>query len=132
MKISVLIPVKNGQVFLSECLQSIENQHFSDFEVIFIDDHSTDQTYTQLIELLKGKNNMSVFRNPSAGLVEALNYGILQSSGEYIARMDIDDIMLPSRLEQQARILDIYPTVAVCASSFEFFGDDKGIHRYSE
>lgn len=132
MKVSVLIPVKNGQKFLLECLKSIESQSFSDFEVVFIDDHSTDQTYIQLIDLLKGKDNMNVFHNPSVGLVEALNYGILLSRGDYIARMDIDDIMLPYRLERQVQILDRHPTVAVCASSFELFGGDKGVHRYSE
>lgn len=107
-KVTVLMPVYNGEKYLKEAIDSILTQTFTDFEFLIINDGSTDKTeriiksYTdQRIKLIKNKVNK--------GIVTALNKGIRLAKGEYIARMDCDDLSLPKRLESEVTFLDKNP-----------------------
>ena len=92
-KFSVIIPCYNSWQFMERGLRSLEEQSFSDFEVIFVDDCSTDDTYSRLITYQQSSTmNISVFRNEkNSGPGEARNNGIKRAQGEYLAFLDSDD-----------------------------------------
>ncbi|RTL12959.1 MAG: glycosyltransferase [Neisseriaceae bacterium] len=116
-KISVVMPVYNAAPYLKESVESILNQTFSDFEFIIIDDCSTDNSYNLLQTYAKKDLRVKLFRNEkNEGLPKTLNLGVSLSSGEYIARMDADDISLPVRLLKQLAFMEKNPTIAMCGS----------------
>ena len=101
-KVSIIMSVYNGEEFLHDSVESILSQTFTDFEFIIIDDKSTDKTS----DILKGYSfkdpRIKIITNEkNLGLTKSLNIGIKESSGEYIARMDADDISYPERLQKQ-------------------------------
>ena len=99
--ISVVLPVYNGEKYLGAAIDSILAQTFSDFELILIDDGSTDGSCKILNEYQKRDARLRVFSRENRGLVATLNEGIDFSRGSWIARMDQDDIALPHRFERQ-------------------------------
>ena len=96
--ISILMPVKNTAPFLNECLDSIINQSETDFELIAIDDHSTDESHSILNEYSIKDKRVKVFKNLGIGIIEALRLAYSKSSGNYISRMDADDVMSLDKL----------------------------------
>ena len=127
-KVSVLLPVHNAAAYLREAIDSILAQHFTDFEFLILNDGSTDaseeiiHSYTDpRIRYVKNKTNV--------GLVATLNRGIEMAQGEYIARMDADDISLPERFTRQVAFLDQHPEVGACGTAFQFFGDSTYVSR---
>ncbi|MCW5875594.1 MAG: glycosyltransferase [Anaerolineales bacterium] len=111
-KVSVVMAVHNGELYLSEALDSIFQQSLRDFEFLVIDDASTDGTAEILAACTDPR--LHIHTNKSQlGLAASLNLGLEQARGEYIARMDHDDISLPRRLEMQASYLDEHPDVDV-------------------
>lgn len=121
-RVSVLMPVRNGALFLREALESILAQTFADFELLAIDDGSTDATAELLAEHARRDVRLRVERQDAHGLTATLNRGIALARGSYIARFDADDVALPQRLEKQVRFLDANPGVAGVGSRFESFG----------
>jgi len=120
-KVTVLLPVYNAEKYLAESIQSIVRQTFSDFEFLIVDDGSTDGSRA-IIESF-GDPRVRVLKNPERlKLSGALNRGIREAKGKYIARMDADDIAMPGRLEQQIRFMEQHPDVGVCGSAIEIFG----------
>jgi glycosyltransferase involved in cell wall biosynthesis len=114
-KISIIMSVYNGEKYLHEAVDSILNQTFEDFEFIINDDGSTDRTANILDEFtdhriirLKNKKNI--------GLAASLNKEIAMACGEYLARMDADDIALPDRFSKQIAYLQDHPSVGVLGS----------------
>lgn len=106
-KISVVLPVYNAVGFLKDCLESILNQTYQDFEFIIVDDHSTDGSYEILEQYAKRHKKIKLFRNKkNKGVSEAVKKAISLSRGEYIARMDADDISFPTRFEKQIDYLE--------------------------
>lgn len=122
MKVTILLPVYNGEKYIKECLYSIMQQTFSDFEVLIIDDGSTDKT-SSIIETVNDDRIKMVRR--THGFIDSLNYGLSEARGEYIARMDADDIMMPNRIETQVKLLDDKPEITVCSSWIKLNG--KGL-----
>lgn len=114
-KVTVLMPVYNGRKYLREAIDSILGQTFPDFEFLIIDDGSVDGSL-KLIRSYDDSRIRVVIHERNQGLVATLNEGISLSSGEYIARMDCDDISLPERLAKQVELMDSDPTVAVCGT----------------
>ena len=114
-KVTVLMPVYNASRFLIEAVNSMLNQTFTDFEFLIINDGSTDGSDEMLKtffdERIRVINNIG-----NEGLIRTLNKGIALSKGEYIARMDADDISLPGRLEKQVQFLDANKDVAILAT----------------
>ena len=95
---SIIIPCYNSEKYVHKCIQSIAKQTFKDFEAIFIDDCSQDQTISK-IKLLKKKNFYIYKLKKNSGPAAARNYGIKKSSGKYICFLDSDDWWLPQKLQ---------------------------------
>lgn len=107
-KVSVLICVCNGEKFIGQALESIYNQTYQDFEVVIVDDGSTDRTADILLDMKDSRT--FIYRNSeNKGLTKSLNIGLKLCRGEYVARMDADDISYPQRFEKQVRFLDENP-----------------------
>lgn len=114
-KVSVVMAVYNGQQHLPAALDSLWQQTLTDFELLVVDDGSTDDTAQILTDCTDPR--LRVLTNPSQqGLAASLNTGLQQAVGEYVARMDHDDICLPRRLELQARYLDKHPDIDILGS----------------
>lgn len=129
MKVSVLMPVYNVQDHVSEAVDSILNQTFKDFEFIIIDDASTDSTF-EIINSYKDERIVLLKNETNIGLAASLNKGIKIAKGEYIARMDGDDISMPKRLEKQVDYLDKHPEVGVLGTYIKLFGSVSTINKY--
>lgn len=123
-KVTIVLPVFNGEEYLAETIGSILGQTYKDFEFLIIDDGSTDHS----LEIIKSYRDprIRVLINPERlKLSGALNRGLDEAQGVYIARMDADDIALPNRLQKQVEFLDKHPEVGVCGTSIEVFGKTK-------
>jgi hypothetical protein len=110
-KISVILPVYNAQSYLQESIESIVYQSFQDFELILINDGSTDGSLS-IMESYTDQR-IRIINQANAGLPVSLNRAITQSQGQYLARQDADDISLPERLAKQVTYLDAHPQCAL-------------------
>ncbi len=119
-QVSVLMSVYNGRRYLREAVESILGQSFGDFELIVIDDASTDATASILAEFAVRDKRVIVVRNSeNVGLTRSLNRGLAMARGRYVARQDADDVSLPERLAVQAAYLDADPEAALAYGHFE-------------
>jgi glycosyltransferase involved in cell wall biosynthesis len=125
-RVSVLLPVWNGETFLVAAIESILRQTLSAFELIVIDDGSTDGSAAIAEGFARGDHRVRVMRCAHEGLSAALNAGIAAARGEYIARMDADDISLADRLEKQVAYLDAHPA-CVAAGAWVEVVDEAGL-----
>ncbi|MEH6938358.1 glycosyltransferase [Bacillus sp. JJ664] len=119
-KVSVLMSVYNGEKFLAEAVKSILNQTFKDFEFVIIDDGSTDRSL-QILQQFSDKRIRLLQNEQNKGLVYSLNRGLEECYGEYIVRMDADDIANQHRLDLQVSKMDESPDVVLLGSSFHMF-----------
>ncbi len=123
-KVSVLMPVYNTkEEYLREAIESILNQTFSDFEFIIINDGSTNNAKDVILSYTDPR--IKYFEQENKGLISTLNRGLDLCQGEYIARMDSDDISLPERFEKQVKILDSYANVGIVGSAIKYFPNEK-------
>ena len=112
--VSVIMPVYNAERYLSEAVESILSQTFADFELITIEDCSTDGSRAILKSFAEKDKRVLVLENESnLGVTPTLNRGLANAHGELIARMDADDISLPERLEKQVAFLEANPEVGL-------------------
>jgi len=123
-QVSVLMSVYNSEKFLCEAIGSILKQSFADFEFIIINDGSTDSTQ-QIIESYPDERIVILNNAQNLGLAESLNRGIREAQGEYIARMDADDISLPERLEKQVAFMKMHSEVGLCGTWIKYFGEEN-------
>jgi len=119
--VTVLMPVYNGEPYLRSALESILSQTFSDFEFLIIDDGSTDGS-AAIVESYTDPRIRHERNGANLGLIKTLNNGLDLARGRYVARMDCDDISLPSRLARQVAFMENHPEIAVCGASFRKFG----------
>lgn len=120
-RVSVIMPVYNGMPYLPLALDSILQQTFRDLELIVIDDGSTDATSEVLSAYAARDRRVRVLTLPqNRGIIAALNRGLDAARGEFIARMDADDVALPQRFERQVAFLDAHPDHVVVGSSTSF------------
>jgi glycosyltransferase involved in cell wall biosynthesis len=130
-KISVLMPVYNCRPYIEESVNSIFNQTYTDFEFIIIDDCSTDGTYEYLSALKDPRLNL-ISKPKNTGYTVSLNMGLEIAKGEYIARMDGDDISLLDRFAKQVEFMDKNLDIIVCGGAYEAIGSDfKFIPKYT-
>ncbi|MBI2552394.1 glycosyltransferase [Candidatus Uhrbacteria bacterium] len=114
--VSVLLPVYNGEKFIAEAVQSMLEQTYRDFELIVIDDGSTDRTAAILDQF--HDTRILRLRNPeNLGLVRSLNLAAQKAQGKYLARMDADDVSHPARLEKQVKFFELNPEVGVVGTA---------------
>jgi glycosyltransferase involved in cell wall biosynthesis len=125
--VSILLPVFNAGRFLGDCLTSIDNQTYKNFELIAIDDHSIDNSFQILKSFAKNKPWVKIYRNPTnLGVSPTFNKAISLAKGQFLARIDADDIMFPHRLELQVNYLQKHPkTVMVGGQCLLIDGDNK-------
>ncbi|TDF66161.1 glycosyltransferase family 2 protein [Cupriavidus sp. L7L] len=126
-KVSVVMPVYNGEKYVRSAIESILAQSFVDFELLVIDDGSTDQTARIIRELVDRDPRVKVIHQANGGIVSALNRGLDLARGKYIARMDADDEALPDRLQLQCELMDMNEAVVACGSFYEKVGAATGI-----
>jgi len=125
-KVSIILPVYNAQRYLKKAVDSLLNQTFKDFELLAINDGSTDRSLRILTQYASRDSRVRVLNQENQGLVSALNRGITESLAPYIARMDADDIAHPERLEKQINYLESHPE-CVALGSWVTFIDDAGL-----
>lgn len=128
--VSVLLPAYNAQRTICESINSILHQTYQNFELIIINDGSTDAT-AQMILSISDKRIRYYENVGNRGLIYTLNRGISLSQGEYISRMDADDISLPTRIEKQVALMEKYPNVIVCGTNISFFGSQSKLKSAS-
>jgi hypothetical protein len=122
--VSVVLPVYNGRQFLSQAIESILRQTFDDFELILVDDGSTDSTPRIIAEYTRQDRRVRALRQENGGLVAALNVGCSIARGPYLARMDADDVASPERLCKQVGFLDQQPQVGVLGAGIVVVAED--------
>jgi glycosyltransferase involved in cell wall biosynthesis len=119
-KVTVLIPVFNRERLVDEAIRSVLGQDFDDFELLLVDDGSTDRTAEVLAQWKKRDPRIVVVTSPSnQGIPDALNLGLAHARGEYVARLDSDDLMMPRRLAEQAAVLDARPDVVLVSCAYD-------------
>jgi len=129
--ISVVLPTYNVSLYIKEAIDSILNQTIQDFEIILIDDGSTDKTVT-IIEAIDDVRIRIIKKPINKGLIDSLNIGFKAAKGKYIARMDGDDISLPTRFEKQLHVLENNPEIQVCGCWLQSFGANSRIIKHKE
>ncbi len=128
--ISVVLPVCNAEAYISEALDSIFAQTFKDFEIIAVNDGSTDNSFQILEDYAARDKRIVPHHLQSTGLVGALNYGIKVARGHYVARMDGDDVCHPTRFERQITFLTNNPDIAFLGTQIDILdGDGKAVSR---
>lgn len=136
-KVSVIMGIYNinDKKMIEQAIESILNQTFKDFEFIICDDGSTDNTYNMVKEIIHGDKRCILIRNEhNQGLAQTLNNCLSIAKGEYIARMDADDISIKTRLEEEVSFLDNHPNYSLVSGFSELFNDNKtfGIRKNKE
>ncbi len=116
------MPVYNGEAFVREAVRSILSQTFTDFELLAIDDGSADASAATLESFADPRIRL-VRNEANLGLIATLNRGIELAQGDYVLRMDCDDLSLPKRLQRQVEFMDAHPEVGVCGVWYLEFGD---------
>ena len=133
--VSVLMPCYNAQGTVDDAVRSITEQTLSNFELIAVDDGSTDSTPDRLRDWTSRDPRVRVLSLSHAGIIEALNAGLIACAAGLIARMDADDLAHPERLARQVQFLTDHPEIAVVGSYVEAFPPDQvqeGFRRYVE
>lgn len=115
--VSVVMNVRNGEPYLEEAVQSILDQTYHHFELIVVDDGSTDNT-SKILEKFKVRDSrINIITQDAKGIYYAANNGCMAAKGKYIARFDSDDISLPGRLEKQVKFLEENPDIVMTGSA---------------
>jgi hypothetical protein len=125
-RVTVLMPVYNGEKYVGSAIESVLNQTFADFQFLIVDDSSTDRS-ADIIDAyrLKDPRIIVASNKKEKGIVGALNTGIEEARGEYIARMDQDDVSLPERMEKQVRFMDKHPDVGASGTWMKTLGQTE-------
>ena len=129
--VSFVISVYNQENFILKSLDSVLSQTYKNIEIRVVDDCSTDNTYSKLIEFEKKYKNIFLYKNKkNVGLTRSLNYLISQSKGDLIARQDSDDLSSPKRIEKQVRLMKNY-NLDFCGTRSIHMQSKRIIPKYS-
>ncbi len=132
-KVSILIPFKNTEAYLQECLDSICTQTYRNWEVLAVNDHSTDESERIVSGFVKKDARFKLFQNDGNGIIEALRTAYANSTGLLISRMDSDDIMTNDKLETMVGSLRRHGKGHVAVGIVQYFSDrgiSNGYERY--
>ncbi|WP_165040336.1 glycosyltransferase family 2 protein [Dysgonomonas sp. ZJ709] len=127
-EISVIMPVYNGESFVEKAISSILNQSYTNFELIIINDGSTDSS-EQIILSFKDTRIVYLKNEVNLKLIKSLNKGIVFAKGRYIARMDADDISLPDRFEKQIEVFKTYTGIGIVNIQSYLLSEDGSLYR---
>ena len=125
-RVTVLLPVHNGAAFVAAAVESVLGQTFRDFELLLIDDGSTDESF-ELCAGFRDPRISLVSNGANLGLIATLNKGLALAKGDYVARMDCDDVSLPERLEKQVAFMDEHPGVGVCGTWYQLLAESGAV-----
>ncbi|WP_052128869.1 glycosyltransferase family 2 protein [Neosynechococcus sphagnicola] len=129
--VSVVMAVYNGERYLSAAIASILHQTWKNFEFIIINDGSTDGTAQILAAYQQQDRRVQVYDQTNQGLTRSLNRGLQLAQGDYIARMDADDLSLPRRLARQVQFMETHPDIGLCGSWIRGLGESAGaVNQY--
>ncbi|BCN32545.1 glycosyltransferase family 2 protein [Anaeromicropila herbilytica] len=123
--VSVIMPAFNTEKYIREAIESILNQTYKNLEFIIIDDGSTDNTLKIIMEYAKKDNRILVISRKNMGLTSSLNDGIKLAHGEYIARMDSDDISATDRFEKQVSYMNQNPDIYLLGTNFNMIYEEN-------
>lgn len=124
-KISIVVSIYNADQTISNMIESVINQTYKDFELILINDGSTDTSLEIIKEYIQKDNRIILIDKKNSGLTKSLNLGLKKAQGKYIARLDADDIWLPNKLEQQVAYLEAHKEYALVGTAYNEI-DDNG------
>ncbi len=124
-KISVIMPVYNGEKYLHTAMKSILDQTLADFEFLIMDDGSTDRTSQILEAYAKKDHRIKIFSQKNSGIVKSLNALAVHAKADLIGRMDADDISYPKRLQMQYEYLQKNPDTVLLGATCVVFREDK-------
>lgn len=130
-KVTVLMPTYNVAPWVEDAIESVLKQTFNDFELLVVDDASSDDTLARVKNINDPRIRIASFSN-NVGLAENLNRGMALINTELVARMDGDDIAEPYWLEHEVAFLDSHPDIGICSGGFERFGTVKSLVRFPE
>lgn len=125
--VSIVLPVKNGAQYIGKAIDSILNQTYTNFELIIIDDGSTDET-VKIVNQYKD-SRLRLISQENQGVAKAANRGFALSKGQYITRHDHDDISLPTRLEKQVQYLETHPECGMVGAWAHIWCADQPTER---
>lgn len=125
------MPVYNNESYINEAIDSILNQTFSDFQLLIIDDGSTDNSVSLIKQYNDSRINL-VEKSHNTGLIDCLNLGMSLANGQYIARMDGDDVSVADRFEKQLAILENNAEIKVCGCWLKTFGKKEELIKHKE
>jgi glycosyltransferase involved in cell wall biosynthesis len=128
-KLTVLMAVWNDARFLNAAIESILNQSFQDFEFIIIDDGSDDSTWNIIQKYSTNCRIVPHQNDKNLGLTKSLNIGLSMAKGEYLARLDSDEIALPGRLQSQVHFLDNNPDIGLLGGGYQIIDSENRISR---
>ena len=120
--ISVIIPCHNAGAYLKPAIESILSQDYAHWEILLVDDHSDDGSIEAIPEPILERARIKVLRSPERGVVSAFNTGLYHAKGDYVARMDADDVSASHRLNDQIEIFERNTEVGLVGGKVEFFG----------
>uniref|UniRef100_UPI0011E6F564 glycosyltransferase family 2 protein n=1 Tax=Campylobacter concisus TaxID=199 RepID=UPI0011E6F564 len=132
--VSVVMSVYNAEKYLDDAIQSILKQTYKNFEFVIINDGSNDRSLEIIKKYKNEDDHIILISRENRGLISSLNEGIAKARGEYIARMDADDISLPFRIEKQLQVMEHDKNIVVCGSWINIFGENinEKVARYFE
>lgn len=130
--VSVIIPVLGYDIYLEDALKSIQNQTYRNFEVLLVGTEVVLEEISEKSKFLEGFPVLKIATESSWTLARCLNFAISFCNGQYIARMDSDDISMPKRFEAQVAYLNQHPKVSLCGTWGEVFGEEKWDFKPSE
>lgn len=125
--VSIVVPVYNGELYIEQCMNYLKTQTFTDFEAIFVDDGSTDNSGRKIDELISGEDRFYVIHKKNGGTARARNAGLDKAKGKYITFLDVDDEYKPDLIEKMVRLIrenDV--EMAVCGYYFKIEGEKNG------
>jgi glycosyltransferase involved in cell wall biosynthesis len=125
VKVSVVIPCYNQAHFIDDAIQSLLAQTFKDFEIIIVNDGSTDPQTNSILESYKS-STIKLIHTENQGIASARNNGIKEATGVYILPLDADDKVASSYLEKAIGLLDAYPNLGIVYCQAEYFGEKTG------
>lgn len=129
--LSVLLPVFNNAQYLGAALDSVCAQTFRDWELLIVDDHSSDASRNIAEEFAQRDARLKVIGNArTKGVAGALNTGLDAARGAFIARMDADDLCLPTRFAEQLAFLEKHPELSMCGTAVQTIGAEKRARYY--
>ena len=126
--ISVVIPCYNHGQYIDEAIQSVEENQYRDYEIIIIDDGSTDDLTNKRLKELKDKKYNVIFQE-NQGVSKARNNAIRLAKGKYILPLDADNKIKPDLISKAIKILDANPSISIIYSDRQLFGNSKGIDK---